>query len=63
MQVSTTRKTLSHLTSALRQARDGEDLASFWQDVYNYLLTADVPLSTHYKVFSPKHQNLYCQLI
>ena len=46
MQVSTTRKTLSHLTSALRQARDGEDLASFWQDVYNYLLTADVPLST-----------------
>ena len=46
MQVSSTRKTLSHLTSALRQARDGEDLASFWQDVYNYLLTADVPLST-----------------
>ena len=46
MQVSTTRKTLSHLTSALRQARDGEDFASFWQDVYNYLLTAYVPLST-----------------
>lgn len=46
MQLTTKRHTLSHLTSALRQAHEGKVLAEFWQDVYNNLLTSDVPITT-----------------
>lgn len=46
MQLTTKRHTLSHLTSALRQAHEGKALALFWQDVYNNLLTSDVPMAT-----------------
>ncbi len=46
MQLTTTRKTLSHLTFALHQAHKGEHIADFWYDVYNYLLTSNIPLTT-----------------
>lgn len=46
MQVTTPRRSLSGLVAALRRYRDGGSIDAFWNDVYDYLLGTELPLST-----------------
>lgn len=46
LQITTKRKVLSNLTSALRHFQKNGYLADFWQDIYNDLLNSDLPLNT-----------------
>lgn len=48
LQVTTKRRSLSNLTSALRKFRESNHLDAFWQDVYDDLLQneATIPLAT-----------------
>ena len=46
LQITTKRKVLSNLTSALRTYQKNGAFADFWQDIYNDLLDSDLPLQT-----------------